>query len=34
LASLESPNIPRSSGLITIAADQIWCGELVDSGWY
>src|SRR4051812_37221668 len=25
------PNSPRSMGLTTIAADQIWCGELVDS---
>src|SRR5258708_3379490 len=31
-ASVESPNMPRSSGLTTMAADQIWCGELVDAG--
>ena len=33
-ASIDNPNIPRSSGLMTMAADQIWCGELVESGWY
>ena len=24
--------MPRNTGLTTIAADQIWCGELVESG--
>ena len=32
-ASTSSPNSPRSNGLTTIAADQIWCGELVTTGW-
>jgi len=27
------PKSPRSSGLTTIAADHIWCGELVEIGW-
>ena len=30
---LRTPNIPFNTGATTMAADQIWCGELVERPW-